>query len=123
MQPERQVAVALTGIGAACVIPQYAGMMRQPPAAPGGLLIAGALLGAIGTLFGSLLAIDHPARAARALGLAFWTLIGLGFAAAAGLALARSTTLGMRILCTAATVLPLFGPLAAVARSWRVRTG
>lgn len=119
MQVERQIAIAVTGIGAALLIPEYAGMMRHPPTSPSGLLVAGAVLAAIGTLFGSLLAIDHPARAARVLGVAFWTLVGLAFAGICVLGLTHSATLARRALFGVAGALPLLGPIVVVARSQR----
>jgi hypothetical protein len=116
MQPERQVSIAFAGIGAALVIPELVGLTRHPPTTPGGLLLTGTVLGAMGVFFGSLVVAGHPARSARALGLTLWSLIALAFTGVAILAVVRSTTWGWRILLGAAALLPLGGPALVLAR-------
>lgn len=82
MQPERQISVALTIIGATLAAPEFSAIYLHhvPPRAS---LVVGALFGAIGAFFGSILAADHPAGSLRVLRLVVWTLIALAFSGAA----------------------------------------
>jgi hypothetical protein len=118
MQPERQISVALTSIGAALAAPEFSAIYLHH-AAPGAGLMVGALLGAIGTVFGSLLATDHPARSARVFFLAAWTLIALAFSGAALVGAWHASSQGGRALLGLAGVLPLAGPALVLTRRER----
>ncbi len=115
MQPERQFSVALTCIGAALVAPELSAVyLHQAP--PGAGLMVGALLGAIGAFFGSLLAIDHSARSARIFYLALWILIALTFSGVTLFGAWHAASLEGRVLFGLAGVLPLAGPGLALTR-------
>jgi MFS family permease len=116
MQPERQLSVALAGVGAFLVAPAAAALMRHPPTPAGGQLVTGTVLGALGVLLGCLVAAGHPARAARALGLAVWSLVGVGLAAGAVLALIHSPSWGGRALFGTSALLPLIGPVLTIVK-------
>ena len=116
MLVERQVSVAFIGIGAALVIPEYVALSRHPGATPGASLAVGAALGALGVLFGSLVAGSHPARSARVLGFTFWTLVALAFSAAAFAGGVHCAGWGRRVVFGLVGVLPLVGPILVLAR-------
>lgn len=115
MQPERQISVALVGIGAALVIPEYLALSRHQSLTPGASLAVGAVLGAIGVFGGSLVAVGHPARSARILGLALWILIGLAFSGAAIIGAVHSAGWVGRFVFGLAGLLPLAGPVVVMA--------
>jgi uncharacterized membrane protein YfcA len=118
MQPERQISIALTIIGAALAAPEFSAIYLHhvPPRA--GLMV-GALLGAIGAFFGSILASDHPARSFRVFFLVVWTLIALAFSGAALFGAWYAATWGGRALFGLAGVLPLAGPALVLTRRER----
>ncbi|HYK82471.1 MAG TPA: hypothetical protein VEU55_04950 [Gemmatimonadales bacterium] len=116
MQPERQISVALTGIGAALVIPEYLALSRHQNVAPGAGLFVGAVVGALGVFGGSLVASGHPARSARVLGMAIWVVIGLAFSGAVFVAAVHSAFWGRRLVFGVVGLLPLVGPILVAAR-------
>jgi hypothetical protein len=115
MQPERPVSIALTTLGAVFVIPGCFSIFHHH-ATPGAGLFFGALLGAFGTLLGSLLSTWHPARLGRALGMVFWTLIALAFSGATLFGAWHSATWAGRALFGVSSVLPLAGPILVLIR-------
>src|SRR2546425_5302573 len=116
MQPERQISIAFTGIGAALVIPEYVALSHHQHATPGTGLVIGAVLGALGVFGGSLMASGHSARSARALGIALWILVGLAFSGAVLLGAVHSASWGSRVVFGLAGLLPLVGPSVVLAR-------
>src|SRR5579864_5361048 len=98
MQPERQVSIALAAVGAALVFPQYPAASHGPPLTPGVGLVIGGVLGALGVLLGSLVAIDHSARIARVLGVGFWVVVGLALSGGVFLGATHSPTWGLRLV-------------------------
>jgi hypothetical protein len=115
MQPERQISVALTIIGATLAAPEFSAIYLHhvPPRAS---LVVGALFGAIGAFFGSILAADHPAGSLRVLRLVVWTLIALAFSGAALFGAWNAATWGGRALFGLAGVMPLAGPALVLTR-------
>jgi MFS family permease len=116
VQPERQISVALVGIGAALVIPELAALSRSPDATPGANLVVGGVLGALGVFLGTLLASDHAERSARVLGLAIWTLAGIAFSGPVLLGALGEPGWGGRTIFGLAAILPLLGPVVVLAR-------
>ena|SRR3989475_236692 len=116
MQPERQIAIAFTGVAAALVIPEYLALSHHQPAAPGVGLVVGAVLGALGVFGGSLMAAGHPARSARALGFGLWIVVGLAFSGAVLTGAVHSASWGRRVVFGLAGLLPLVGPIVLLAR-------
>ena len=71
MPPERQIAIALLGVGAALAIPQYVGVGHHLGPAPGMSLAVGTLLGPLAVAPGALLAVAFSGIA-RVVALGFW---------------------------------------------------
>lgn len=115
MQPERQVSLALIGIGAALAVPESVAIVRHH-APPGASLAVGTVLGALGVCLRCLLAAGHLARTARLLGLAFWTLAAFLFSAAALTGAWHAATWPGRLLFGLAALKPLAGPILVFLR-------
>ena len=82
MQIERQISLFGVLMGAAFALPETYFMLTHPAVEPSGLFIFSGFLGAIGVLFGTLLAFVHPNYIVRNLGVVFWALVALAFAGA-----------------------------------------
>ncbi len=115
MQPERQISIALTGIGAALAVPEYVAISHHH-AAPGASLAVGTLLGALGVFLGSCVAAGYSERPARVFRLLIWALAALAFSGAALLGAGHAASWGGRALFGVAGVLPLTGPVLVMTR-------
>jgi hypothetical protein len=115
MQPERQISIALLGVGAALDIPQYVGVVHHV-APPGMSLAVGTLLGALAVLLGALLAVDFSGIA-RFVVFGFWVVVALAFSGVTAFCAAHGLAGGRRAFFDLVAVLPLVGPILVLARS------
>ena len=74
MMIERQVSIALVGVAVAVVLPEYADMRHHPEYAPHAALLVGTLLGALGTLMGTLVFTDNDSLLFKLLMWCLWCL-------------------------------------------------
>jgi hypothetical protein len=116
MQPERQISIALLGVGAALDIPQYVGVAHHLAPAPGMSLAVGTLLGALAVLLGALLAVDFSGIA-RVVVFGFWVAVALAFSGVTAFCAAHGLAGGRRVFFDLVAVLPLVGPILVLARS------
>jgi hypothetical protein len=116
MQPERQIALACTGIAIALAAPEFLALTRHQPAAPGTGLVIAAVLGGLGIFGGCLMAAERETRTARGLAFGFWIALALGLSITLVVAAAQSPTWGHRALFAVAGLLPLVGPIMVLAR-------
>jgi hypothetical protein len=122
MQMERQIFVFSALMGAALAYPEVRGLMTDPEAVPGGMLLMGGFFGALAAFFGTLMALDYEPRWFKVLAVGFWGLLALAFAGAMQYGAWRSpgpVRLGFfeffSVLCLAA----YFGTLYGVWRAER----
>jgi hypothetical protein len=122
MQPERQISVFCVMVGGALVYPEVRAMLTHPETLPGGALMTGGGLGALGIFFGTLLASDGGAAWFKALLLGFWGLVALAFAGAMQFGALRSpgaVRMGLFELFAGLCLLAFFGVLYGVWRASR----
>jgi hypothetical protein len=113
MMPERQLSVALVLTGAAVLVPEVKRLLAQSAQLPGGALFAGALLGALGLLFASIV-IAAEGGAARWLRWVFWAPVALALAGCMIFGVLRSDSWTWRALYCFDALLGLTGPVLVV---------
>lgn len=109
MMPERQLSVALVLTGAAVLVPEAKQLLTQPAHVPGGALFTGALLGALGLMFASMVTAAEGG-AARWLRWAFWGPVALALAGLMVFGALRSDSWTWRGLYCLDALLGLTGP-------------
>jgi len=124
MQPERQISLFCVVMGGALVYPEVRMMFTHPETVPGGQLMTGGGFGALAVFFGTLLTVDASPAWFKAVGLGFWGLLSVAFAAAMQYGAIRSpgpVRLGFfeffSVLCLAAFFGTLYGVWRAERRS------
>jgi hypothetical protein len=75
---ERPVSLATTGISLAIIVSEISALLEQPNQVPSSMLVAGALIGAVGIYLGSTIASSYHKRLGRTLRLTVWGFLGLG---------------------------------------------
>lgn len=75
---ERPISLATTGISLAIMVTEFSKLLEQPNQAPGSILIAGALIGAVGIYLGGTAASSYYKTLGRTLRLTVWGFLGLG---------------------------------------------
>ena len=118
MMPERQLSVALVLTGAALLVPEMKQLLAQPTHLPGGTLFAGALLGALGLLFASVV-VAAEGGAARWLRWVFWAPVAVALAGCMIFGVLRSDSWTWRALFCCDALLGLTGPALVVVFVWR----
>ena len=118
MMPERQLSVALVLTGAALLVPEVKQLLAQPEHVPGGELFAGALVGALGLLFASVV-MAAEGGAARWLRWVFWGPVALALAGSMVFGALRSDSWTWRALYGLDALLGLTGPALVVIFAWR----
>lgn len=117
MQPERQIAIACIALSAIIVVPEALRLLQYADAAPGGALLAGGLLGALGVFFGALMAWGRERRAVRGLLLSLWFLATAALVAVLLFAAWRRPEFGWRTAFAAEAVLSLAVAAMALRRA------
>jgi hypothetical protein len=119
MLMERPIALATTGISLALMISEGNALMEQPSQVPGPVLIAGALMGAIGIYLGSRTASSYYKTLGRAVRLTVWGLLGLGMSIATVYFGLRSPGFVEKMIFLGTGCLPFLAYVGATLQGWR----
>ena len=116
---ERPVSFVTTGISLAIMIPECSALLEQPNQAPGSVLIAGAVIGAVGIYLGCTVASSYYKTLGRTLRLTAWGLLGIGMSMSTVYFGLRAPDWGNRLIFFGAGCLPLGACLAVLLQAWR----
>jgi hypothetical protein len=115
----RQISYFTIGIWVALTVPSFSKLLEQPNQIPGPILIAGAVIGAIGIYLGSGIASTYYKMLGRILRLAVWGFLGLGMSISTVYFGLRAQDWWYKLIFFGAGCLPLFAHLAALFQVWR----
>ena len=116
---ERPGSFVITGISLAMMVPEASALLEQPNRIPGSILIAGALIGAVGIYLGSTVASSYYRTLGRTLRLTAWGFLGLAMSVSMVYFGLRAPGWGNQLLFFGAGCLPLFAHVAALLQGWR----
>ena len=116
---ERPISLATTGISLAIMVPEFSKLLEQPNQAPGSILIAGALIGAVGIYLGGTAASSYYKTLGRTLRLTVWGFLGLGMTICTCYFGLRTQEWWYRLIFFGTGCLPLFAHLAVLFQGWR----
>jgi len=117
MMIERQVSIALAGIGVAVVLPEFMNMRHHAEYVPGSALLIGTLVGALGALFGTAVAASYDSWG-RWIRMAIWIAVAAGFSFVDLVGGLRQPGAGWQIGFAVAGLAAVAGPAAVVRRLW-----
>jgi len=116
---ERPVSLVTTGISLAIMIPECSALLQQPNQVPGLVLIAGAVIGAVGIYLGSSVARSYYKTLGRGLRLTAWGSLGIAMSMSTFYFGVRAPEWGNRLLFFGAGCLPVGTYLAVLLQAWR----
>jgi hypothetical protein len=116
---ERPVSLVITGISLAMMVPEASALLEQPNQIPGSILIAGAVIGAVGIYLGSTVASSYYKTPGRTLRLTVWGFLGLGMSVSTVYFGLRAPGWWNQLLFFGAGCLPLFAHVSALVQGWR----
>ncbi|MEW6349616.1 MAG: hypothetical protein AB1646_11185 [Thermodesulfobacteriota bacterium] len=118
---ELQLSIAIGVVGLSLVIPSICAVLDGTQQIPDAVLLIGTIIGSLAAWLGSV-AIWRPQSSVFGLiWLGSWTLVGIGFAVAAGLGVVFSSEWWRKLLFASAALLPLLGPGRVWVDIWRDR--
>ncbi len=115
---EIPVAVGVTGMSAAILIPQYSKMLEQTAFSPGPSIVIAACLAGFGVFAGVNLALSCEKQNRCITHLLFWGVIAMGAGWLTGSCALSAAGTGTRIFYLAAAALPLITYLCVLLTQW-----
>jgi len=116
---ERPISIATTGISLAILVPEFSALLEQPNQVPRSILIAGALIGAIGIYLGSAVASSYYKRLGRTFLLIVWGFLGLGMSIGTVYFGLRAPEHWHKVFFFGAGCLPLIAHVLVLLQGWR----
>jgi len=116
---ERPVSLATTGISLAITVPEFSALLEQPNQVPRSILIAGALISALGIYLGSTIASSYHKRLGRTLRLTVWGFLGLGMSIGTVYFGLRAPEHWHKVLFFGTGCLPLIAHVLVLLQGWR----
>ncbi len=116
MMPERQVSIAAVIIAAAIIVPEDSLLLRDPSHVPSMSLVAGGLIGAVGTLLGGFCAASFSAKGQCLFFLSLTICIGIALGLGVGLGAWHEPDMVRKSVLFISAVLPVLGPALVTSR-------